>query len=386
MLAILASGPLVRAQTVPSMAEQQSRLERATAASKAAQEKSKQLEQAAEAARSQAAQARAKEEAAAQRIAAAEADIAAARARIAIVDRRLRAQRVTLSQRQSTILRLIAAIQSLVRRPPALGLVQPGSTEDIVHVRAVLGTTLPVVRERTADVRAELARIRGLRRQAEQAVASLRESRGRLEAERVALVHLEAENRLRSQRLDRSALIESDRAIAAGERARDIVDQMDVMEAAGEVREELAALPGPLPRPREAGEAAPVSHSAPRRAAPYRLPVSGSLVTGMGELSPTGVRSRGLTIATSPGAGVTAPSGGTIRYAAPFRRYGGVVIIDHGQGWTSLIAGLGAVSVKRGDTVAQGVPIGRAGEDETPRVTVELRRHDAPMDITRLLD
>ncbi|WP_239987449.1 murein hydrolase activator EnvC family protein [Sphingosinithalassobacter portus] len=384
MLAILASGSLVRAQT-PSMAEQQSRLARATAASKAAQAKSDQLERAAAQARSSAEQAKAKEAAAAKRIEAAAADIHAARARIAIVDRQLRVQRTRLAERQSTILRLIAAIQSLVRRPPALGLVQPGSTEDIVHVRAVLGTTLPVVRERTADVRAELERVQGLRRLAEQAVANLREGRARLERERVALVHLEAENRLRSERLDRSALVESDRAIAAGEEARDIVDQMDVIEAAGEVREKLAALPGPLPRPAQAGEASSVPPAA-RRAAPYRLPVAGSLVTGMGELSPTGVRSRGLTIATTPGALVVAPASGTIRYARPFRRYGGVVIIDHGKGWTSLIAGVDAIGVKPGDRVTQGAAIGRAGSGETPRVTIELRRQDRPMDITRLLD
>ncbi len=385
MLAILASGSLVRAQT-PSMAEQQSRLARATAASKAAQEKSDQLERAAAQARSSAEQAKAKEAAAAKRIEAAAADIHAARARIAIVDRQLRVWRTRLAERQSTILRLIAAIQSLVRRPPALGLVQPGSTEDIVHVRAVLGTTLPVVRERTADVRAELERVQGLRRLAEQAVANLREGRARLERERVALVHLEAENRLRSERLDRSALVESDRAIAAGEQARDIVDQMGVIEAAGEVREKLAALPGPLPRPAQAEQTPPPARASARRAAPYRLPVAGSLVTGMGELSSTGVRSRGLTLATAPGASVIAPASGTIRYARPFRRYGGVVIVDHGHGWTSLIAGLDAIGVKPGDRVAQGAAIGRAGSGDAPRVTIELRRQDRPMDITRLLD
>ena len=31
------------------------------------------------------------------------------------------------------------------------------------------------------------------------------------------------------------------------------------------------------------------------------------------------------------------PASGTIRFAGPFRNYDGIVIIDHGDGWMSLI-------------------------------------------------
>lgn len=62
-----------------------------------------------------------------------------------------------------------------------------------------------------------------------------------------------------------------------------------------------------------------------------------------------------------------------------------IVIIDHGGGWTSLVAGLGLVSVRVGETVAQGAPLGRAPAGDDPRVTVELRRRDRPVDMTPLL-
>ncbi|MEI9927719.1 MAG: peptidoglycan DD-metalloendopeptidase family protein [Sphingomonas sp.] len=81
-----------------------------------------------------------------------------------------------------------------------------------------------------------------------------------------------------------------------------------------------------------------------------------------------------------------APAGGRILYATGFRDYGGIVIIDHGQGWTSLITGLGDVAVARGQAIAQGQPIGHAAGGESPRLTVELRRRGRPMDLTRLLD
>lgn len=380
MLAILATGSLAAAQ-IPSLAEQQSRLRSANTLSQEAQARARALETAAAGERDQAAQARAQEAAAAERIKAAEADIAAATARIGIVDRQLAEQRTRVAERQGPILRLIAALQSMARRPPVLGLVQPGSTEDMVHVRAVLGTAMPVVEARTAGVRAELNHIRQLRVQAAAAVASLGEARNRIEAERVALVKLEGEHRARSRELDRGALVESDRAIALGERARDIVDQMESAGQAAELQGDLAALPGPLPRP---GDPAPPKRSA--GGAPYRLAVTGQVVTGLGELSATGVRARGVTIACAPEMQAVAPAAGRIIYAAPFRAYGGVVILDHGKGWTSLITGLGAVSVKVGDQVAQGAVIGRAPGGDSPRVTIELRRRGQPMDLAQLLD
>ena len=73
-------------------------------------------------------------------------------------------------------------------------------------------------------------------------------------------------------------------------------------------------------------------------------------------------------------------------YAGRFRRYGNIVIVDHGSGWTSLIAGLDAVLVKVGDTLNQGTPLGRAPQDNAPRITVELRRQGRPVDLAQLLD
>jgi septal ring factor EnvC (AmiA/AmiB activator) len=48
-----------------------------------------------------------------------------------------------------------------------------------------------------------------------------------------------------------------------------------------------------------------------------------------------------------------------VRFAGPFREYDGVVIIDHGGGWMTLIVNA-ASSVARGSKVAAGQPLGRA--------------------------
>ncbi|MEO7692183.1 MAG: peptidoglycan DD-metalloendopeptidase family protein [Sphingomonas sp.] len=371
----------------PAVSEQKQRLIEAKAASQAAAERSARLERAAANEKDQALQARAQEAAVAAHIQQIEADIAAGQARIAIINRLLAAQRTRLAVRQGPVTRLMAALQSLARRPAMISIVQPGSVDDLVHVRAVLSNTLPVIRARTADVRADLARTRELQAGATAATKALAESRTQLEEQRLSLTRLEAEHRMRSRALGRDALFESDRAIALGEHARDIVDLMDQLGNQAATREELESLPGPLPRPPRPGEvASPVdtiswSHSAP----PYRLPVVGRVVTGLGELSDTGVRSRGLTIVSAKEAQVVAPAAGRIAFAGPFRGYGTIVIIDHGGGWTSLISGLGGVSARVGERVAQGAPIGAAGSGDDPRITIELRRRDRAIDMTPLL-
>ena len=117
---------------------------------------------------------------------------------------------------------------------------------------------------------------------------------------------------------------------------------------------------------------------------PYSLPVQGRIVTGVGEISDGGVHARGLTFETASEAPVIAPAAGRIVYAAPFRGYGNVVIIDHGRGWMTVLTDLGGAEVRAGQNVARGDLIGRAGTG-TPHVTVELRRNGRPLPVAQLI-
>ena len=384
MLVLVGAGAwAVDAPAAPTLADQQRALTDARRQSADAAAHAAQLEAQAGAERDEAAKQAAGAAAIQARIRAAEADIAAAQARIAIIDQLLGQQQAGLSQQQGPIVRLMAALQSLARQPAALGLLQPGSVDDLIHIRAVLAGALPVIRARTAGLRQQLERSGELRRVGLANRAALAEGRGALEQQRLAAVNAEAEHRLRATAIGRQALGESDRALALGEQARDLVDQAATDADAGRVLTGLRTLSGPLPRP-GAGDVDTTMIAWATGAVPYRLPVAGRIVTGLGEVSDAGVRSRGLTIACAPGAMVIAPAAGRVIYAAPFRSYGRVVILDHGGGWTSLISGLAAVSVEVGDQVGQGQGVGSAGGG-APRVTVELRRANRAVDMVPLI-
>lgn len=369
---LLAAGPsAVAAQD--GLADDRRRLAEAKLASAAAQSRATELARAAAVERDAAERARAEEEIVAARVARAEADLRAAAARVRIVDALLARRRAELGTRETPVARLLGALGALGRRPTIVTVAQPGSIDDLVHLRAVLGSVLPVVRARTVGLRQELAATRTLRADAALAAKALSDSRAALGRERQALAAVRASHEGRADALRRKALVASDQAVAQGEAARDLVDRMDQAGDAAQVEAALVRLSGPPGRATTA-----------RPEAPYRLPVVGRLVTGFGELSANGVRARGLTFAVGPGEAVVAPAAGRVLFARPFRDYGTVVILDHGDGWRSAVIGLGSSAVQVGDMVEAGQRIGAAGGDE-PRVTVELYRRGRPIDIGALL-
>ncbi len=320
------------------------------------------------------------------RIQAAEADLAAGRARSAIFVRLLAQQRQRLAVQQRPVAELVAALQLLTRRPPITLFAQPGAARDLVHARAMIEAVMPELQRRTAGLRSELARSRALIAARGRSDARLADATEQLAQRRSELARSEAQRRTRASGLASSAGLEGDRAIALGQDAGDIGGLLERLEDAGSVRDRLARLAGPVPRPGSVngggGAVAAIGAALSRPA--YRLPVVGRIITGYGEVSREGTRSRGLTIATTPGAQVVAPARGRIVYAGPFRTYGRIVIVDHGGGWTSLITDMVAVSVDVGQNVDQGSPIGRTGPDR-PRITMELRRAGQPIDIATLV-
>lgn len=378
-IALLAGGGWATAQT--GGGSERTALIQAKREAVEATKRSELLEGEAKRATGEAARARAEAGALAARIEAAEADITAAETRIRLIEALRAGQRARLAEKQGPVIRLTAALQTMARRPPALALVQPGSLDEVVRVRSLLASTLPVIRARTADLRAEVERGDALRRQADEAVAILTAGREELRKRRIALAAFEQRQRQRSENLMESAIAESDRALAFGEEARELATLAGTRQFQAQLRRSLDGLPGPMLRP---GTPPREAEDRPRRAPTYILPVEGRLVRGMGEISDAGVHARGLTFETAPGAAVIAPARGRIAYARSFSSYGLIVIIDHGGGWTTAITNLASLSVKPGDNVAMGAPIGSAGNGR-PSIMVELRRAGRPFPIAPLI-
>ena len=212
---------------------------------------------------------------------------------------------------------------------------------------------MPVIRKRTAALSAELAEGQKLERAALASRQAMARGRSELAAKRRQFAELEA-RALRSAALSGSAAVgASDVALAMGEDVEQLASQAENSRSAARISAELAAL-GPAPaRP------APPEGPTPRSPLDYRLPVEARVIDGLGEISPSGIRSRGVTLATSRGVQVMVPAAGIIRFAGPFRDYDGIVIIDHGGGWMSLLVNVSS-TLEPGARVAAGERLGRA--------------------------
>lgn len=307
---------------------------------------------------------------------AANAQIATARARIAVISRRQRAQAALLGEANAPLLRLNALLQNMTRQPVSLLLARPGDRRDYVRLRAAMASIQPVIAARTLALRDQMAMQRELQKQERVAIGALGKARIDLAGRSKALAALESDSRGKALSLNADAAIEYERAIGQGERARDLVERIDADRESGQSAAELAAYAGPQPR----------LGGGPRRAdsSVYILPVSGRVVSGFGELNPTGYRERGIRFAVQPEARIVAPAAGKVTFAGRYRSFGNIVIIEHGNGWATLVTGIERLGVETGAQVRQGATIGNAGEEE-PEIMVELRRNGRIIDIAALL-
>jgi murein hydrolase activator len=306
----------------------------------------------------------------------ANAQIAAARARIAIIAAEQKRQAAELGEASEPLLRLNAMLQRMTQQPTALMLTQPGSRRDYVHLRATMAAIEPAIERRTAALRRQIAAQRELRAQELVAIGSLETARKQLADRRVALSALENESRDKAVMLGADAALEYERAIGQGERARDLVERIDADRDATQNAAALAELD--VPTPRGQGERPAGKNRA------YILPARGRIVSGFGELNPTGYRERGIRLAVAPSARVIAPAAGKITYAGRYRSFGNIIIIDHGGGWTTLVTNIEELGAASGANVAQGALIGRAGAD-APEIMIELRRYGRTIDLLALI-
>ncbi len=96
---------------------------------------------------------------------------------------------------------------------------------------------------------------------------------------------------------------------------------------------------------------------------------------------PGGQSSRGIVIETRPQAQVIAPHDGQIVYAGSFLGYGQLLIIEHGEGYHLLLAGLSRIDCVVGQWVLAGEPVGIMGTGkDSQQLYIELRRQGVPMD------
>ncbi len=109
------------------------------------------------------------------------------------------------------------------------------------------------------------------------------------------------------------------------------------------------------------------------------FPVRGRIEENFGDISLSGAHAKGMTIVPRANAQVIAPFSGIVLFSGPFKTYGQLLILDNGDGYLTLLAGMERINVSVGQEILGGEPIGTMGNRD-PRLYVEIRKSGQPID------
>jgi septal ring factor EnvC (AmiA/AmiB activator) len=108
-------------------------------------------------------------------------------------------------------------------------------------------------------------------------------------------------------------------------------------------------------------------------------PIRGDVIQSFGETTIAGAHTRGMTIRGRARAQVVAPTDGTVLFAGPFKNYGQLLILDNGDSYLTLLAGMDRIDTSVGQEVLAGEPIGQMKENNSD-LYIEIRKDGQPVD------
>jgi murein hydrolase activator len=309
----------------------------------------------------------------------------------------------------------LGALERMAIYPPEALAALPEAPVDTVRSAILLRAAIPEVEARADRLRDDLNSLRELRVEIYQQEHSLADAKSKLDNDHRRLASLleqkdqlfratEAERATIAARLaqlsgqakdlhDLMDKVEADRILREAERNVRRDSRKDLAGAAaptppadnssgpslGSGGEQLASLP---PASTPAGALKPPNIRPIGQAAGHlTLPARGEVVREFGVADSAGSPTKGLTIRTRDNAQVVAPYDGQVVFAGPFRGYGQILIIEHSEGYHTLLSGLSRIDAVAGQWVLAGEPIGVMGPGAggAPELYVELRRNGRPI-------
>lgn len=297
-----------------------------------------------------------------------------------------------LDGRRRQLSDLLMALTRHAQQPPEALLALPSSPEDTIRAALLLAAAVPELEAKASSLKADIDDLDKVRK-AEAATRTglekesrdLARDRNRLES----LVAQRSSLQKQTQAERRQAQAEADRLAHEAKNIKELMEHIEDERAhrvAAASRKATPpapshAVPKPSPTPSGNTELAAL----PRPIAP----VTGRLLSRFGERGEGGAANRGVTLEVPAGTPVLAPFVGRVVYAGPFRDYGQLLIIEHGEGYHLLLAGLGRIDSALGESVLAGEPIGivgnpgnavAPGDGKSSRLYLELRHNGRPID------
>ncbi len=315
----------------------------------------------------------------------------------------------SLASRRSVIAEILAALQRMGRKPPPALLVAPEDLLAAIRTSMMLGSVLPEMRAETEALASDLSDLLHLRRSVAAERNSLASELAKLGLDRQRLAALIDARQSALAAAEDALGAENARAADLAKQAenlKDLIDKMETEDAAAARAAEAARQADEAQKAAQAAQGrsklAMAPFKDPARLAPSSpfadlkgmlpLPAAGALQRGFGAPDGFGGAEKGISIATRPRAIVAAPCDGWAAFAGPYRSYGQLLIINAGQGYYIILAGMDRINVNVGQFVLAGEPVAVMGDGVTkaaaaiaigaaqPILYIEFRKDGAAID------
>jgi septal ring factor EnvC (AmiA/AmiB activator) len=295
---------------------------------------------------------------------------------------------------------LLMALVQLARNPPEALAFSSSDPVDVERSALLIGRALPPLDRAARRLRDDLLQLAALRQAIAQAEDRHRQEQKSLDVQQFRLADVISRKAALRHRNGGDAADPGPRlALLASEATslRDLINRLDAAERnappapPAATSSEIASLVVPekptapetvSPTQRIAAPALTMRDLPSFDAARGQVlvPASGALVERFGKSDDVGMVSKGVSYETRSGAQVVAPFDGRVLFAGPFRAYGQILIIEHSDGYHSLLAGLAQLDVAVGQWLVAGEPVGTMPMDEDkPRLYLELRHDGQPI-------
>lgn len=286
---------------------------------------------------------------------------------------------------------LLGALQRLTRLPPEAMIARPEPPADTIKSALLLRAAVPELRARADSLSRELADLATLRTELAGRRTELGAAQAALASKRTEIATLvQRREALARRTLAEREQVEARLARLAG-RATDLKELIERLEADRKAEaekrraaEEARRAFAEVERERRARDQVAALKRAPTppKSNGLLLP-SGDVLTRYGEADGFGGTSRGISYRARAGGAVVAPADGEILFAGPFKGYGLILIVQHTDGYHSLLAGLGRIDAQAGQRVLMGEPLGAMADSGDPTLYFELRRDGQPINPLR---
>ncbi len=298
-----------------------------------------------------------------------------------------------LRQREAAFSYLVPLMLRMSRYPVETVLAVPAPQDRALQGLLLTGGIAVTLNREAAGLRAQEAVAVRLQQATRQQASVLSAERAREAAAAAALDTAMADTREKISAAEAEGQKEAAMVASLAEQAdslRGAIAAMDAARAAAAAKAAHEASQAEKHGQGGAAASARARQAALRRpemkAGPGRLvqPVSGPVLRGFGAPAVDGP-STGITYGAAASAYVVSPCTGRVAFAAPFRSYGQLVIVECGGGLDMVLAGLGQIDTAPGHAMRAGEPIGRMPEaGKTPGsgkqgLYVEVRAHGQPV-------